>query len=152
MKPTRFLSLLAPAFLLSTGLTISLGAISTGANRAAAQMYNPIKLSSEEVQDTLSTTDIPTGTGGFARDYTVDLEADDQITVDATSEEFDTLVTLMDANGIVVNENDDGPDGSTNSLLFARITEPGQYTIRVRSYAGGGAGPFSLKLTRLRPI
>ena len=115
-------------------------------------MYNPIKLDSEEVQDTLSTSDIPTGSGGFARDYTVELKADDQITVDATSEEFDTLVTLLDANGVVVNENDDGPDGSTNSLLFARITEPGKYTIRVRSYAGGGAGPFKLKLTRLRPI
>lgn len=147
MKPTRLLSRLAPAFLLSTGL-----AMSVGANRAPAQMYNPIKLSSQEVQDTLSTTDIPTGTGGFARDYTIALEADDQITIDAISEEFDTLVTLMDSSGVIVNENDDGPDGSTNSLLFARITEPGTYTIRVRSYAGGGAGPFSLKLTRLRPI
>lgn len=152
MKPTRFLSLLAPAFLLSTGLTVSLGAISTGANRASAQMYNPIKLSSEELKDTLSTSDIPTGTGGFARDYTVELKADDQVTIDAISEEFDTLVTLMDTNGVVVNENDDGPDGSTNSLLFARITEPGKYTIRVRSYAGGGAGPFTIKLTRLQPI
>ncbi|MGB3297710.1 MAG: PPC domain-containing protein [Phormidesmis sp.] len=147
MKPIRSLSRLAPAFLLSTGLAMNVGAIA-----ASAQMYNPIKLSSQEVQDTLSTADIPTGTGGFARDYTIALEADDQITVDAISEEFDTLVTLMDSNGVIVNENDDGPDGSTNSLLFARITEPGTYTIRVRSYAGGGAGPFSLKLTRLRPI
>ncbi len=147
MKPIRFLSLLAPAFLLSTGL-----AASFGANQASAQMYSPASLSSDEIKDTLSNADIPTGTGGFARDYTVNLEAEDQITVDAISEEFDTLVTLMDVNGIVVNENDDGPDGTTNSLLFTRIRESGKYTIRVRSYAGGGAGSFSLKLTRLRPI
>ena len=147
MKPTRFLSLLAPALFLSTGLSAGISA-----TRASAQMYNPADISTEEITDTLSTADIPTGAGGFARDYVVNLEAGDQITIDATSDEFDTLVVLMDGNGITVSENDDGPDGSTNSLLFARINDGGKYTIRVRSYAGGGAGPFDLKLTRLRPI
>ncbi len=146
MKPSRFLSLLAPTFLLSTGLSLGLS------DRASAQMYSPLAISSDEIKDTLTTSDIPTGTGGFARDYTITLESGDQITIDAISEEFDTLITLMDGNGIVVNENDDGPDGSTNSLLFARISESGKYIVRVRSYAGGGEGPFSVKLTRLRPI
>ena len=58
----------------------------------------------------------------------------------------------MDENGVTVSENDDGPDGSTNSLLFARISEGGKYPIRVRSYAGEGSGPFTIKLARLRPI
>ncbi|MGB7250579.1 MAG: PPC domain-containing protein [Phormidesmis sp.] len=147
MKITRFLSFLVPAFVLSTGLTTVLTP-----GRAAAQAYNPAAIGSEEISDSLSTTDIPTGFGGFAKDYVVNLEAGDQITIDAISTEFDTLVTLMDANGITVSENDDGPDGSTNSLLFARISESGKYTIRIRSYAGEGAGPFSIKLARLRPI
>lgn len=146
MKPTRFLSLFVPALFFSTGL----GALS--ATRASAQLYNPIDLGTSEINDVLTTEDIPTGQGGFARDYVVTLEAGDQITIDAVSDEFDTLVTLMDANGIIVSENDDGPDGSTNSLLFARIKEGGRYTVRVRSFAGEGAGPFSLKLARLRPI
>ncbi|WP_121969665.1 PPC domain-containing protein [Leptolyngbya sp. BC1307] len=143
MKPVRFLSLLVPATLLTLGLS---------AGNAAAQLYNPMPLGSDEVNDSLSAEDIPTGFGGFAKDYVVNLEAGDQITIDAISNEFDTLVTLMDANGVTVSENDDGPDGSTNSLLFARISESGKYTVRVRSYAGEGAGPFSLKLARLRPI
>ena len=143
MKPLRFLSFLVPAILLTTGL---------GTGKAAAQLYNPSTLGSEEVSDTLSTEDIPTGFGGFAKDYVVNLEAGDQITVDAISDEFDTLVVLMDANGVTVSENDDGPDGSTNSLLFARINESGKYTIRVRSYAGEGSGPFTVKFARLRPI
>ena len=132
--------------LLSTGLN------ALGARKAAAQLYNPIPIGSEEISDSLSASDIPTGFGGFAKDYTVDLEAGDQITIDAISDEFDTLVTLMDANGITVSENDDGPDGSTNSLLFARISESGKYTIRVRSFAGEGSGSFSVKLARLRPV
>ncbi|MEL6469847.1 MAG: PPC domain-containing protein [Cyanobacteria bacterium J06623_4] len=143
MKPTKFLAFVAPALLLSAGLN---------AGKASAQLYNPPTLGSEEINDSLSISDIPTGFGGFAKDYVVNLEAGDQITIDAISDDFDTLVTLMDANGITVSENDDGPDGSTNSLLFARISESGKYTIRVRSYAGEGAGPFSIKLARLRPI
>lgn len=143
MKPTRFVALFVPAMLLTLGLS---------STKASAQLYNPPTLGSEEVSDTLTTADIPTGFGGFAKDYVVDLEAGDQITVDAISDDFDTLVTLMDANGITISENDDGPDGSTNSLLFARISEGGKYTIRIRSYAGEGAGPFTVKLARLRPI
>jgi len=143
MKPIKFLALTVPAILLTTGLSVG---------KASAQLYNPPTLGSEEVSDTLTVSDIPTGFGGFAKDYVVNLEAGDQITIDAISDEFDTLVTLMDANGVTVSENDDGPDGSTNSLLFARISEGGKYTIRVRSYAGEGAGPFTIKLARLRPI
>ncbi|MEM6449068.1 MAG: peptidase [Cyanobacteria bacterium P01_D01_bin.105] len=146
MKPTRFLSLLVPAAILSAGLS------AFSAPSASAQLYNPIDLGTTEINDTLSIKDIPTGQGGFARDYVVTLEEGDQITIDAISDEFDTLVTLMDANGIIVSENDDGPDGSTNSLLFARIKEGGRYTVRIRSFGGEGAGPFSLKLARLRPI
>ena len=123
------------------------------ASAASAQLYNPGSLSSSrEITDTLSAGDIPTGFGGFARDYKVSLQAGDQITIDVSSEEFDTLVSLMDGNGITVSENDDGPDGTTNSLLFARITESGEYTVRVRSYAGQGTGSFQLKLARLREI
>ena len=139
-------SFLVPAFLLFAGF------FGLSARQAVAQLYNPIPLETTEINDTLTKADIPTGVGGFAKDYVVDLEAGDQITVDATSEEFDTLVTLMDSNGLVVHENDDGPDGSTNSLLFARINESGKYTVRIRSYAGDGEGPFSIKLARLRPI
>ena len=43
-------------------------------------------------------------------------------------------------------ENDDGPDGTTNSLLFARINRVSMYTVRVRSYAGQGTGDFYLKV------
>ena len=125
------------------------------APKAPAQtvLYNPIQLpKGNEITDTLSEQDIPTGFGGFARDYTVYLEGGDQVAIDLTSEEFDTLVTLMGPDGSAVGENDDGPDGTTNSLLFARVTETGTYTVRVRSYAGQGTGEFFLKVARLRPV
>ncbi|MFQ4136672.1 PPC domain-containing protein [Nodosilinea sp. PGN35] len=121
--------------------------------KAQTPVYSPIPLpASREVNDTLSDRDIPTGTGGFARDYTVNLEAGDQVAIDVTSDEFDTLVILMNKDGVTVGENDDGPDGTTNSLLFARITESGSYTVRVRAYAGQGTGRFYLKVARLREV
>ncbi|MDJ0708233.1 MAG: peptidase, partial [Leptolyngbyaceae cyanobacterium MO_188.B28] len=112
-----------------------------GAELANAQerVYNPIELpKSREITDTLSNQDIPTGFGGFARDYTVYLEDGDQVAIDVISDEFDALVSLMDAQGGTIGENDDGPDGTTNSLLFSRITESGIYIVRIRAYAGQG--------------
>lgn len=140
------LALVVPATLLAIGLRVA------PAN-AQNQMYNPISLpSNNELTDSLSDQDIPTGFGGFARDYAVDLSEGDQVAVDLLSDEFDTIVTLIAPDGSTVGENDDGPDGTTNSLLFARITRSGKYVVRVRSYAGDGSGSFNLKVTRLRPV
>jgi hypothetical protein len=123
------------------------------AARAQNQLYNPIPIpSSNEVSDTLTDKDIPTGQGGFARDYAISLNAGDQVAIDLSSESFDTIVTLMAKDGSTVGENDDGPDGTTNSLLFTRITEAGQYIIRVRAFGETSGGAFKLKVTRLRPI
>ena len=117
------------------------------------QLYNPIPLASNnKVMDTLSSQDIPTGEGGFARDYLVELEHGDQVAIDLMSEEFDSVVLLLADDGSTIAENDDGPDGSTNSLLFARITESGKYIIRIRAFGETGGGKFTLKLDRLRPV
>ena len=41
----------------------------------AEKIYSPVPLIlNKEINDTLTDKDIPTGEGGFARDYTVDLD------------------------------------------------------------------------------
>jgi hypothetical protein len=121
--------------------------------KAQQKLYNPIPLPSNfEVADTLTDGDIPTGEGGFARDYLVQLEEGDQVAIDLNSDDFDSIILLLAADGSTVAENDDGPDGSTNSLLFARVEEAGKYIIRVRAFGETGSGKFKLKLTRLRPV
>lgn len=120
--------------------------------QAQAQMYNPIQInSSEEIKDTLSNNDIPTGMGGFARDYKINLQAGDQVAIDLTSDEFDSVITLIGADGMTVAENDDAPDGTTNSLLFMRIKEEqaGDYIIRVHAFGETGSGNFTLKVSKL---
>jgi hypothetical protein len=142
-------------FALPLLVSVTAFAFNLAAPTASAQnaMYNPIRMpDSNEISDSLTAQDIPTGFGGFARDYLVPLQAGDQVVVDLISDEFDTILTLIGPDGATVGENDDGPDGTTNSLLFARITTEGNYILRVRPYAGQGTGSFNLKVTRLRPI
>jgi hypothetical protein len=129
------LSLMVPAIALMVGTVASTA-------RAQSPLYNPIPMpANNQVTDTLTNKDIPTGFGGFARDYVVSFQQGDQVVIDLTSDQFDTIVTLIGPDGATVSENDDGPDGTTNSLLFARITRPGSYIIRVRPYGGQGGQP-----------
>lgn len=140
------LSVLVPIALLVVSLT-------SEAARGQSRLYTPLPIpDTNEINDKLSDKDIPTGDGGFARDYLIDFQDGDQVAIDLTSDNFDTIITLMAADGSTIAENDDGPDGSTNSLLFARISESGEYIIRVRAFGETGGGEFKLKVTRLRPI
>jgi len=128
-------------------------AISTTAAMAQNKLYSPIPLTNlTELSDTLSEKDIPTGQGGFARDYVVKLNKGDNLAIDLSSENFDSIITLLAPDGSTLAENDDGPDGTSNSLLFTRINETGNYVIRVRSFGETGVGNFKLKVTKLQPI
>lgn len=120
---------------------------------AQTRVYNPISINpGAEVSDSLTDQDIPTGEQGFARDYVVNLTSGDQVTIDLASDSFDAVVILLANDGTTVGQNDDGTDGTTNSLLFVRIKETGRYIVRVRAFGPTGSGPFKLKVTRLRPI
>ena len=89
---------------------LTVGSIASSA-QAQLRFYNPIPLTpGKAVADKLSTQDVPTGQGGFARDYVVQLQAGSQLAIDLTSDNFDSMVTLLAADGSTVAENDDGPD------------------------------------------
>jgi hypothetical protein len=136
-----------------TALLISiLSLIISSPSQAENRLYDPIPLNlNTDISDRLTDQDIPTGEGGFARDYAVELKKGDQVAIDLNSNEFDTVIVLISLDGSTVGSNDDGPDGGTNSLLFARIAETGKYIVRVRTFGIAGGGKFALKVSRLRP-
>jgi Bacterial pre-peptidase C-terminal domain len=134
-------------------------AIAVGMNSAVVaqcsqcKLYNPLALpASNQIDDTLSERDIPTGQGGFARDYVMDLKEGESVAIDLASDSFDAILTLLAEDGSTVAENDDGPDGSNNALLFTRIAKTGKYIVRVRAFGETGVGNFTLKVTRLQPV
>lgn len=136
-----------------TLLIIGIWSKTVSAQNTQNKLYSPIPLTDfTEISDTLSNKDIPTGQGGFARDYAVKLNKGDNLAVDLSSENFDTIITLLAPNGVTVLENDDGPEGTSNSVLFTRITETGTYIVRVRSFGETGVGKFKLKVTKLQPV
>lgn len=133
-------------------IALVMAGMTGGAAIAQNRIYAPIPIvSGKEISDLLSEVDIPTGQGNFARDYLIQLQAGDQISIDLSSDMFDTIVTLMTTKGDTVAENDDGIDGTTNSLLFTRINKSGNYVIRVKAFGETVGGSFKLKLTRLKP-
>lgn len=158
LKFKSFMPLLLPATLLTIGTAswaamTQTAAAQTAPSQSSTTLYRPIPMpASNEVRDSITDQDIPTGFGGFARDYVVNFKEGDQVVIDLISDQFDTILTLIAPDGSTIAENDDGPDGTTNSLLFARITRPGNYIVRVSPYAGQGVGAFTLKVTKLRPV
>ena len=138
--------LIIPITLLTMGIWIKTAS-------AQNKLYSPIPLTNlTEISDTLSNKDIPTGQGGFARDYAIKLNQGDNLSIDLSSENFDSIITLLAPNGSTAGENDDAPDGTSNSLLFTRITETGTYIVRVHSFGETGVGKFKLKVTKLQPV
>jgi hypothetical protein len=132
-------------------LGLSLGLIRSSSVWAQeTKVYSPLTLPpSNEVQDTLTDRDIPLGDGGFARDYSIQLNAGDQVAIELNSDSFDTVLLLMTKDGKTIGKNDDGPDGTSNSLLFSRIKKSGTYTIRVQGFSETSGGKFTLKVSRL---
>ena len=119
---------------------------------AQSKIYQPINIKENQtITDKLTANDIPTGEGGFARDYVIYLDEGDQVAIDLSSEDFDSILVLIAEDGTTVAENDDSPDSTSNSLLFTRIATAGKYIVRVRAFGQTGSGNFKLKVTKLRP-
>ena len=75
---------------------------------------------------------------GGRRDWTLRLAAPARLTLEALgSEGLDTILALHDATGTMIAENDDRPQGGTDSELILAL-EPGAYCASVRGFAGGG--------------
>lgn len=77
-----------------------------------------------------------TVSGGARQDWKFDVAERVAIQITTTSDDFDTLLSLVDANGNLITENDDGADG-TNSQIVA-LLEPGSYCASLKGFDGGG--------------
>ena len=142
-------------------LVAGLGAIAIGLTSFApvslAQVHSPIYkptaiASGIDVNDILTDKDIPTGQKGFARDYAITVQKDDRLEISVNSGAFDTVLSLLDSAGEVVAENDDAVGDNTNSLIFFKVRQSGNYIIRVSSFGGSSGGKFTLRVNKLQVI
>ncbi len=134
-----------------------------------AQYLPPTFPAEGSVSSTLSTQDLPLGYGTFAKDYSLELEADTVIRATLRSDDFDTVLTLISPQGETLMENDDYEFGvSTNSQIFSPIDMAGRYILRVSSFGSyydgelgaeeqgppgfGGNFDLDVQLSRLTPL
>ncbi len=116
-------------------------------------VYKPTAITSGvDVNDILTDKDIPTGQKGFARDYTINVQKDERLEISVNSGSFDTVLSLLDSKGEVVVENDDAAGDTTNSLIFFKVRQSGNYIVRVSSFGGSSGGKFTLRVNKLQVI
>jgi hypothetical protein len=139
-----------------SALAIAIGLTSFSAESSAqirSSGYKPTAImSGVEINDILTDTDIPTGQKGFARDYAIAVQKDERLEITVTSGSFDTVLSLLDSKGETVSENDDAAGDNTNSLIFFKVRQSGNYIVRVSSFGGSSGGKFILKVTKLRVV
>ncbi len=139
---------------------VGVGAIAIGlasfAPIALAQVrtsYKPTAITSGvDVNDILTDKDIPTGQKGFARDYAITVQKDERLEISVNSGGFDTVLSLLDKAGEVVAENDDSVGDNTNSLIFFKVRQSGNYIVRVSSFGGSSGGKFTLRVNKLQVV
>src|SRR5687767_636530 len=85
-----------------------------------------------------------------SKDFPLFLQAGDSvlITTEATSGDLDTVLSLIDPNGITVAENDDRSRDIYDSAVGYTAPTSGEYTVQVRRFEDSNtSGHFVLEIT-----
>jgi hypothetical protein len=100
------------------------------------------------VNGVLRTTDCALDDGTFADFWAFDGSAGDQVTIDLSSNNFDTFLFLLDPTPEVVATDDDGGNG-TNSRITFNLDVSGEWAIAANNLVAlsGDPGNYSLALT-----
>ncbi|MCY4671074.1 MAG: pre-peptidase C-terminal domain-containing protein, partial [Rhodococcus sp.] len=105
------------------------------------------------VSGRLSEEDPLTETGRYYDSWVINGEAGQALTLEAESDDFDTVLLLISSDGDVLDRNDDAApdenDGaaySTNSRVSIRLPTTGRYRVRVTSYTAGETGVYRVAL------
>jgi hypothetical protein len=97
------------------------------------------------VSGSLAPGDTTLNSGEFVDWYTLSGTTGQQFRVEASSADFDTYILVRGA-GLSL-DNDDRPDGTTNSLLDITLPAAASYQVGVTSYRPGETGAYTLAIT-----
>lgn len=76
--------------------------------------------------------------------YTFTGQAGQRVMITMSSQELDSYLILLDANGNSVAQDDDGA-GNLDAQIAATLPADGTYTIYANSYGSGAAGAYTLQ-------
>ncbi len=75
--------------------------------------------------------------------YVLEGRRGQRLQIALSSDQFDPVLSITGPDGFAT-ENDDGPDGSLNSHIDARLPADGTYRINISSYQNSGSGSYRL--------
>lgn len=114
----------------------------------------PLEASPIAIGDTkegeLTESDGLNDSGVRADAYKFTAAAGQRIQADLTSDTFDTVLELFNAQGESIDQDDDSGE-DTNSRLTATLKDGGEYTLQVRSIGDTLLGAYALKLAEAPP-
>lgn len=96
-----------------------------------------------QTQGNLALSDRQLTDGSFFDEHTFTGQIGQQISIQLTSDEFDTYLALRSPSGEIISEVDD-VQGSTNSSVIVVLPEDGTYTIIANSYDANSIGSYNL--------
>ena len=86
--------------------------------------------------------------GSFYDSYPLEGQAGESFNIYLESDEFDAFVALIDAEGNIVDQNDDISQEDSNSRIRVTLPEDGIYNVIVNTYDEGGTGKYVLTVSR----
>ena len=86
--------------------------------------------------------------GSFYDSYPIEGQAGESFNIYLESDEFDAFVALIDAEGNIVDQNDDISQEDSNSRIRVTLPEDGVYNVIVNTYDEGGTGKYVLTVSR----
>ncbi|MFN8373368.1 MAG: MXAN_6640 family putative metalloprotease [Anaerolineae bacterium] len=135
-------------------------AVVTGYDGSEGEFLLIATIGGEDVAEDVKNTDVVDSSTEYmdgeinedtdAVDFSIELEEGDTVLLqtEAQDEELDTILSLYDPNGDLVEENDDinTARGNYNSGIAHTAETSGEYTATVSSY-GSSQGEFTLEIT-----
>ncbi len=76
-------------------------------------------------------------------DHPLTLETSATVSIELRSDDFDTVLVVLDDTGALVASDDDGAGLGTDSRLELDL-DAGSYTVRVQSWGSAGTGSYEL--------
>jgi hypothetical protein len=101
----------------------------------------------DEIEDEI-TPESPTDPvdGGLGNPHEFTGSVDEQIEAEIESDDFDTVLLLVDGAGELVRRNDDEAPSSTDSSIIVELPSTGSFTLCATSASGEATGTYTLSL------
>ena len=158
--PWWIIAIAVIAVILAIGVIIAVSSQSANESAAATQTAAAVPVEPTAGPTTAFPTVVPTtippqvgfGTinntlvNAAGDSYSFFANANSTITIRASSSAFDTILTLRDPSGNVIDRNDDS-EGTLNSLIRRTLTTAGLYTFTISSFGSSRTGAYTLVLS-----